>query len=65
MAGRHDSAMRRKATRAGRRTGCYIYIPGEDLRRVGLADTWPLYFRTYPGPKRKNPGVVVVLYAEP
>lgn len=66
MAGRHDQAARRRAKRKGRETGCWVYIPGEQLAALGLdphgAAPW---YRTFPGPRRKNPGLVVVLYAEP
>lgn len=66
MAGRHDQAQRRAAKRRGRETGCWVYIPGEQLARLGIdrAD-WPLYYRTFPGPARKNPGLVVQLYLDP
>lgn len=66
MPGSSDPARRRACTRAGRRTGCYIYIPGEQLERLGISrEDWPLYYRTFPGPARKNPGLVVQLYTEP
>lgn len=66
--GPHDEGKRRRALRKGRETGCSIYIPGELLERIGIthsADGGPPYFRTWAGPKRKHPAVIVVLYPEP
>lgn len=64
MAGRHDQAARRRATRGGRRTGCYIYIPGEQLEALGIpaARNAPTpWYRTWPGRKRT---ILVQLYEE-
>lgn len=61
----YDSARRRKAARVQRQKGCRVYIPAEDLDALGFGDTWPLFFRTWPGPKRKNPSVVVQFFIEP
>jgi len=62
---RHDPAMRRKSRRQGRQRGCTVDIPAEVLRAVGIdpADPPPFY-RTWPGPKRTNPTVLVQLYRE-
>jgi hypothetical protein len=63
MAGRHDQGARRKSKRQGRERGCWIYIPAEQLARLGLdpqADP-PLY-RTWDGRKRT---ALVQFYTEP
>jgi hypothetical protein len=64
MAGRHDQAARRRAKRKGRETGCWIYIPGEQLERLGLearaGEPAPLY-RCWDGRRRT---VLVQLYTE-
>lgn len=65
MAGRHDQGARRRAKRKGRETGCWIYIPGEQLERAGLAaqaGLRPPWYRTWDGRKRT---VLVQLYTEP
>lgn len=65
MAGRHDQAARRRGTRAGRKRGCSIYIPREQLERAGVADTadgGPPYYRTWDGRKGT---ILVQLYKEP
>lgn len=61
--GRHDTAARRRAKRSGRERGCWTYVPADDLARMGLADTWPLYFRTWAAENRGR--VIVNLYPEP
>lgn len=63
MAGKHDQAQRRRAKRGGRETGCWIYIPGEQLERAGFVrENPPPYYRTWDGRKHT---VLVQLYAEP
>lgn len=65
MASMHDPARRRRTTRSGRERGCWAYIPADVLRDVGIDPDGPApYFRTWAGPKRKNPTVLVVLYQE-
>ena len=62
--GRHDFAARRRATRGGRRKGCYVYIPAEQLARAGIdPDGPPPYYRTWVGGRR--PRVLVNFYPEP
>lgn len=63
MAGRHDQAARRRAQRTGRERGCWVYIPAEQLARLGIDPAAaPPYFRTWDGRKRT---VLVQLYLEP
>lgn len=65
-AGRYDSGARRRATRSGRKRGCYIYIPLEELLAAGIdPDGPPPDYRTW-GDRRGS--VIVRLYpvaAEP
>ena len=66
MAGRHDQAARRRAKRSARERGCWTYIPAEVLVSLGLDPDQPApFYRTWPGPKRKSPSVIVQLYTEP
>lgn len=61
--GRHDPAARRRATRGGRRKGCYVYIPAEQLAEAGIDPNGPApYYRTWVGGNR--PRVIVNLYEE-
>lgn len=63
MGGKHDQASRRRAKRAGRETGCWIYIPGEQLARAGIEGApSPVFYRTWDGRRRT---ILVQLYAEP
>lgn len=65
MAGRHDQAARRRAKRKGRETGCWLYIPGEQLSRSGFeakVGAPPPWYRTWDGRKGT---VLVQLYGEP
>ena len=65
MAGRHDSAERRRALRKQREGGCSIYIPQEVLEAVGIDPHGPPpFYRTWPGPRRTSPTVLVKLYGE-
>lgn len=58
-----DQARRRKATRAGRQRGCYIYVRAEELDRAGYPPSEPPpYYRVW-GTQRG--GVMVRLYREP
>jgi hypothetical protein len=64
MAGRHDQGARRRAVRRGRETGCWVYIPGEQLDRCGIPAERgqpPPFYRTWDGRKRT---VLVQLYEE-
>ena len=55
-----DPALRRKATRGGRQTGCYIYIPSEMLQEVGVDPKGPTpLYRLWTG---KAGRLVVTLY---
>lgn len=63
MAGKHDQAARRRAKRGGRETGCWLYIPGEQLQRLGFTDELP-YYRTWDGAAKRRV-VLVQLYREP
>lgn len=62
--GRHDPALRRRATRGGRQRGCFVYIAAEQLAAVGI-DPYdePPWYRVWPAPGR--PRLVVNLYREP
>ncbi len=62
MAGRHDQAARRRSKRKGRETGCWLYIPGEQLERAGfdLRDE-PPWYRSWDGRRRT---ILVQLYKE-
>ena len=65
MAGKHDHAARRLSKRSGRERGCWTYIPEDVLRALGIEpDDPPPYYRTWPGPKRTNPTVLVQFYRE-
>jgi hypothetical protein len=59
---RYDAALRRRGQRKGRETGCWVYIPGEELEKAGRDPSLaPPFYRTW-GTKR---GVVLVrLYRE-
>lgn len=62
--GRHDQAARRRGTRAGRRRGCYIYIPAEQLLEAGIDPNGPApWYRIWVAKGR--PRFVVNLYTEP
>ena len=64
MAGRHDPAARRKATRHGRRRGCSIHLAGEELKAAGFdPHEAPPYYVVWVDPKR--PRILVNLYREP
>jgi hypothetical protein len=60
--GRHDTAERKRATRAGRRRGCYIYIVAEDLERAGIDPRGETpWYRVWAGERGR---FVVTLYRE-
>lgn len=62
MAGRSDHAQRRRATRAARQTGCFIYIPAETLSAAGYEPGGKLpYYRVWGSSKG---GLHVRLYRE-
>jgi hypothetical protein len=64
MAGRHDQAARRRATRGGRRRGCYVYIAAEQLAEAGIDPSGPApWYRIWTA--RGRPRFVVNLYREP
>lgn len=59
--GSYDYARRRRAKRGGRETGCWIYIPGEELARAGWQPGGPLpWYRVWASAR----GVVLRLYRE-
>jgi hypothetical protein len=61
-AGRYDAGARRRAKRSGRETGCWAYIPGEELAKAGYEPGGELpWYRAW-GTKRG--GVFVRLYRE-
>lgn len=65
MGGRHDQGARRRSVRKGRETGCWVYIPGEQLERAGFAaerDAPPPWYRSWDGRKGT---VLVQLYRAP
>lgn len=63
--GQHDPAQRRRALRKGREKGCSIYIPAEQLRRLGFEDGDPApWYRTWETSDGR-PRLVVNLYREP
>ena len=62
MAGRYDHAARRKTLRRGRERGCWLYIPAEELRKVGFEPGEPPPFsRVWAGRKST---LLVQLYRE-
>jgi hypothetical protein len=64
MSGRTDIGARKRATRSGRRKGCYIYIPWEQLQEAGFEPNEPApWFRIWAS--RGRPRFVVNLYREP
>lgn len=61
-AGRYDAAARRQAQRRGRERGCWVYIPMEELQKVGIdLDGEPPFFRVW---GRERGSVLVRLYKE-
>lgn len=62
VAGRYDSGERRRATRSGRQTGCFIYIPAEELAKAGIEPGGNLPWYRVWGSSRGS--VVVRLYKE-
>lgn len=57
---RYDAAHRRRATRSGRQTGCFIYIPGEVLEALGIEPGGKLpWYRVFLGARK---AVMVNLY---
>lgn len=63
MAGRADTAARRKGVRRGRERGCWLYVPAETLEALGWSrDDPPPYSMMWPDPKR--PRLLVNLYRE-
>lgn len=61
-AGRYDAAQRRQAQRRGRERGCWVYIPMEELQKVGIdLDGDPPFFRVW---GRERGSVLVRLYKE-
>lgn len=60
--GRYDAMARRQSRRSGRERGCWIYIPAEELERVGTDPQGPPpHYRTW-GTSRG--GVMVRFYKE-
>jgi len=65
--GRYDALARRRASRAQRERGCWVYIPAEELVRAGIDPHGPApWYRTV-GYRRSANGhsVIVSLYREP
>jgi hypothetical protein len=63
----YDPAARRKSKRSGRETGCWAYIPAEELARAGFAPGEPApFYRTW-GHRRgpRSGSVIVSLYRTP
>jgi hypothetical protein len=59
-AGRYDSGERRQAKRSGRETGCWTYIPAEELLAAGIDPNGPApQYRTW---GRARGSVLVRLY---
>jgi hypothetical protein len=66
IAGRHDTAARRRTTRGGRDKGCRVYIAAEQLEAVGIDPNGPRpWYRIHPGAKEKRGRFIVTLYREP
>jgi hypothetical protein len=66
-AGRYDALARRRASRAQRERGCWVYIPAEELAKAGIDPHGPApWYRTV-GYRRSANGhsVIVSLYREP
>lgn len=63
---RYDHAERRKATRARRQKGCYVYLPAEELARAGFSPDDPPPFYKTDGYQRGPNGhtVIVSLYRD-
>lgn len=63
MAGRHDSAARRRGNRSGRERGCWVYVPSEELAKAGIDLSGPPpFYRTWGS---KSGSVLVRLYKQP
>jgi hypothetical protein len=59
----YDSGRRRKATRAARQKGCFVYIPAEVLEGAGVDPKGPTpWYRTWAG---KGGSVMLRLYDRP
>jgi hypothetical protein len=57
-----DPARRKRATRAGRQRGCYIYIPAENLQAAGVDPAGPVpHYRVWGG---RRGSLLVTLYRE-
>lgn len=62
VAGRHDTAERRRLVRRGRERGGWLYITAEALETAGSDPHAPApYYRTWPGARGR---VVIQLYRE-
>ena len=59
--GNYDPGRRRRSRREGRERGCWVYIPGAELRKAGLEDGPPPWYRIWGG---RRGGIVVRLYRE-
>lgn len=63
LGGKYDAGARRKAQRRGRETGCWVYVPSQELQTAGFAPGEPVpFYRTWGMPRG---GVMVRLYREP
>lgn len=62
VAGRYDSAERRRTKRSGRERGCWAYIPAAELKKAGVdLDGPPPFVRVW-GTKRG--GAMIRFYKE-
>jgi hypothetical protein len=59
--GQYDRARRRRSKRSGRQTGCWVYIPGEELAKTGHGEGEPPAYRVWGNDRGR---VVVQLYGE-
>lgn len=63
-AGRYDAALRRRAKRAGRERGCWIYIAAEELERAGIDPHGPAPWYRVTGTQTRGARAMVNLYRE-
>ena len=62
----YDPSARRRAKRAGRERGCWVYIPAVELHAAGFARHELPWYRTLGHARSRNAGTVLVsLYREP
>lgn len=62
--GVYDQRARRRAKRAGRERGCWIYIPAEELHAAGIPAGEPVpWYRIWTGSGKRS--VFIRLYGAP